>query len=60
METVNEMIKKVDHDQTGQIEYREFLQLMAEEMEAQQLGEELIEAFKRFGPKNENESFSKA
>ena len=53
------MIQKVDNDGTGQINYSEFLQLMAEEMEAQQLGEELIEAFRRFGPKDENESFSK-
>ena len=35
---------------TGEIEYPEFLELMAEEMESYNMDEDLIEAFKKFGP----------
>ena len=58
LEDVKVMILKVDDDGTGTIEYPEFLQLMAEEMESQKMDEELIEAFKRFGPSNEEEGMT--
>ena len=52
------MIANVDDDDTGTIEYPEFLQLMAEEMEAMKMDEEFIEAFKGFGPSDKNGTIS--
>ena len=46
------MIAEVDDDGGGEIQYAEFLELMAREMEAMKMDEEFIEAFKGFGPEN--------
>ena len=44
------MIQAVDEGGDGEIQLPEFLQLMADQMMAQEQDEELIAAFKRFGP----------
>ena len=46
------MISQVDEDGEGELEYPEFLELMAREMQAMKMDEEFIEAFKGFGPEN--------
>jgi len=47
------MIREVDLDGEGEIDYQEFLNLMAREMQEKMIDEELIEAFKSFGANNE-------
>ena len=59
-EQVREAINKIDLSGDGEIEYDEFLQLMTEEMKEKMTDEELIEAFKFFGPKNDRDGISKA
>ena len=46
------MISEVDEDGGAEMEYPEFLELMAREMQAMKMDEEFIEAFKGFGPEN--------
>ena len=56
---VQEAIKKVDEDQTGEIEFDEFLKLMSDEMSNSANDEELIEAFKFYGATSDRDSISK-
>ena len=53
------MIATVDDDEGGEIELPEFLKLMSEQMKDKAQDEELIEAFKSFGVKDENQLISK-
>jgi len=45
---LNEMIKEVDADNSGTIEFSEFLNLMAQKLKDTDIDEEMIEAFKVF------------
>ena len=58
-EQVCDAIAKIDSSGDGEIGYDEFLQLMTEEMKEQMYDEELIEAFKFFGAKNDRDGFTK-
>ena len=58
-EEVQAKIAEVDDDGAGELEWDEFLNLMTEEMRAKQTDEELIEAFKYFGPNNDQEGITK-
>ena len=58
-EEVEAKIAEVDDDGAGELEWDEFLNLMTEEMRAKQTDEELIEAFKFFGPNNDQEGITK-
>ena len=58
-EEVRAKIAEVDEDGAGELEYDEFLALMTEEMRQKQTDEELIEAFKFFGPANDKEGITK-
>ena len=58
-EEVEAKIAEVDDDGAGELEWDEFLNLMTEEMRAKQTDEELIEAFKYFGPNNDQEGITK-
>ena len=48
------MIKEVDSDQNGTLDFAEFLQLMASKMKQIDTEEELVEAFKVFDRDNDN------
>ena len=55
IEQAKQMILEVDEDDGAdrpELEYSEFLELMAREMQAMKMDEEFIEAFKGFGPEN--------
>ena len=56
---VQEAIRKVDEDGTGEIEFDEFLKLMSDEMSNSANDEELIEAFKFYGATSDRDSISK-
>ena len=56
---MRDAIAKIDSSGDGEIGYDEFLQLMTEEMKEQMYDEELIEAFKFFGAKNDTDGFTK-
>ena len=58
-EEVEAKIAEVDDDGAGELEWDEFLNLMTEEMRAKQTDEELIEAFKYFGPNNDQEGITR-
>ena len=58
-EEVEAKIAEVDDDGAGELEWDEFLNLMTEEMRAKQTDEELIEAFKYFGPNSDQEGITK-
>jgi calmodulin len=47
-EEVKEMIKEVDDDSDGEVDFDEFMQLMAKRMKEGEMDEELYEAFKTF------------
>ena len=52
-EEIKKMIERFNTDGDDEISYEEFLQLMSEEMASNLTGEELVETFKTFGPKDE-------
>ena len=52
------MIKRLDEKETGEIDCEQFLEIMAERMDDGTEDEELIEAFKMFGPSTEYEGIS--
>ena len=58
IEEVQEAITKVDDSGDGEIEFEEFLKLMTVEMSATMNDEELIEAFKFYGPSSDRDSIS--
>ena len=47
-EEVMAMINEVDSDNDGEVDFREFMELMAKKMKEGEMDEELVEAFKTF------------
>ena len=58
-EQVDDAIARIDKSGDGEIQFNEFLELMSEEMKEQMHDEELIEAFKFFGAKNDRDGITK-
>ena len=56
---VADAITKVDEGGNGEIEFDEFLQLMTAEMSNTHNDEELIEAFKFYGPKSDKDGITR-
>ena len=46
------MINEVDSDNDGEVDFPEFMQLMAKKMKEGEMDEELVEAFKTFDKSN--------
>ncbi len=55
---IQKMINEVDSDNDGEVDFKEFMQLMAKKMKEGEMGEELVEAFKTFD-KTGKEYFTK-
>ena len=51
-EAVKEMIGDIDDDNDGEVDFKEFMKLMARKMKEGETDEELIEAFKTFDVNN--------
>ena len=51
-EEIMAMINEVDSDNDGEVDFREFMELMAKKMKEGEMDEELVEAFKTFDKTN--------